>query len=170
MPIVSELNSFQDHPQLHGRLSSNVHERLSNDLHGRHSFQDHEESTKFLKKTFHTIYTSKSVSSISNEMDPDSKTKILTILNIKLPHRKGIDNLQVKVDDGAEANILPLRFFQDHVSSCTRWEWLPQSRIHGKIQDQPWMLWWWEADKPWLHQAKTSALLEKSFQDHIFMS
>ena len=50
-----ELNSFQDHPQLHGRLSSNVHERLPNDLHGRHSFKDPEESTKFLKKTFHII-------------------------------------------------------------------------------------------------------------------
>ena len=103
-----ELNSFQDHPQLHGRHSSNVHESLPNDLHGRHSFQDHEESTKFVKKTFHTIYRSKSVSSIGNETDPDGKTKILTILNIKLSHQNGIDNLWVKVDDSAEANILPL--------------------------------------------------------------
>ena len=45
-----ELNSFQDHPQLHGRHFSNVHERLPNDLHGRHSFQDPEESTKFVQK------------------------------------------------------------------------------------------------------------------------
>ena len=45
-----ELNSFQDHPQFHGRLSSNVHERLPNDLHGRHYFQDPEESTNFLCK------------------------------------------------------------------------------------------------------------------------
>ena len=65
-----------------------------------------------LSKTFHTIYRSKSVSSVSNEMDPDGKTKILTILNIKLPHWNGIDNLQVKVDDGAEANILPLDSFR----------------------------------------------------------
>ena len=55
VPIVL-LNSFQDHPQLHGRLYSNVHERLPNDLHGRHSFQDPEESTNFVRKTFHTIY------------------------------------------------------------------------------------------------------------------
>ena len=60
--------------------------RLPNDLHGRHSFQDQEESAKFVKKTFHTIYRSKLVSSISNETDSDGKTKILTILNIKLPH------------------------------------------------------------------------------------
>ena len=101
------MNSLQDSPQLHGRLTSNVHERLPNDLHGRHSFQDPGESTKFLKKTFLTIYRSKSASSISSEMDPDSKTKILTILNIKLQHQNGIDNLRVKVDDGPEANIYP---------------------------------------------------------------
>ena len=106
-----EMNSFQDHPQLYGRLSSNVHERLPNDIHGRHSFQDPEESTDFLSRTFHTIYRSKSMLSISNEMDPDGKTKILTILNIKLPHWKSIDKLWVKVD-GAEANILPLDSFR----------------------------------------------------------
>ena len=45
------------------------------------------------------------MATISNEMDPDGKTKIVTILNIKLPHQNGIDNIRVKVDDGAEANI-----------------------------------------------------------------
>ena len=50
--------------------------------------------------------------SISNETDPDGRTKIITILNIKLPHHNVIDNLQVKVDDGAEANILPLDSFR----------------------------------------------------------
>ena len=74
---------------------------LPNELHGRHSFQDHEESTKLVKKTFHTIYRSKLVSSISNEIDPDGKTKILTIVDIKLPHWNGMDNLQVKDDNGA---------------------------------------------------------------------
>ena len=52
------------------------------------------------------------MSSISNEMDPDGKTKILTILNIKLPHQHGIDNLQVKFDDCAEATIPPLDSFR----------------------------------------------------------
>ena len=56
------------------------------ELHESHSFQDHQETNDFVKKTFHTIYRSKSVASISNEMDPEGKTKILTILNIKLPH------------------------------------------------------------------------------------
>ena len=52
------------------------------------------------------------VASISNEMDPDGKTKIVTILNIKVPHQNGIDNVRVKVDNGAEANILPLDSFR----------------------------------------------------------
>ena len=45
-------------------------------------------------------------------MDPDSKTKILMILNIKLPHRPSIDNIRVKVDDSVEANILSLDSFR----------------------------------------------------------
>ena len=72
-----ELSSFQD--------PCNLHERLPYDLHERLSFQDPDEGTT-LKKTFHAISRSRSVSSISNEMDPDGKTKILMILNIKLPH------------------------------------------------------------------------------------
>ena len=87
-----EQNSFEDHPE----------------IHGKHYFQDHQESNDFVEKTFHTIYRSKSVGSMSNKIDPEGKTKILTSLNIKLPHQNGIDNVRVKVDDGAEANILPL--------------------------------------------------------------
>ena len=41
-----------------------------------------------------------------------AKTKIITLLKIKLPHRDVIDNLQVKIDDSAEANILPLDSFR----------------------------------------------------------
>ena len=82
-----ELNSFQDPHQLHGKLSSNVHERLPNDLHGGLSFQDPDGSTNYLSKTFHSISRSKLVSSTNNETDPDSKTKILTMLKLKLPHQ-----------------------------------------------------------------------------------
>ena len=113
-----ELNSFQDH--LHGSHSSELHESHSSDLHeshlselhGSHSFQDHVENNDFVRKTFHTIYRSKSVDSINNETDPEGKTKILMILDIKLPHCKGTDNLKVKVDDGAEANIFPSKSFR----------------------------------------------------------
>ena len=75
-------------------------------------FKTHQETNDFVKKTFHTIYRSKLVASISNETDPEGKTKILIILNIKLPHQNSIDNLRIKVDDGAEANILPLDSFR----------------------------------------------------------
>ena len=43
---------------------------------------------------------------------PDGKTKIVTKLRIKLPYRNVADILEVKVDDGAEANILPLHTFR----------------------------------------------------------
>ena len=85
------------------------------DLHERppqNSFQDHESGTDLIKKTFHTISRSRSVASISNETDPDGKTKIITMLQIKLPHHNGTDNLRVKVNKGAEANILPLDSFR----------------------------------------------------------
>ena len=63
-------------------------------------------------KTFHSIYRLRTVASRSNDTDPDCKTKIITKLGIKLLHRKVVDNLQVKVDDGTEVNILPLHSFR----------------------------------------------------------
>ena len=67
-------------------------------------------------KTFHSIYRSRMVASRSYDTDHDGKTKIVTKLHIKLPHRKVVDNLHVKVDDGAEANILPLHYV--HLGQC----------------------------------------------------
>ena len=52
------------------------------------------------------------MSSISNDTNPEGKTKILTMLQIKLPHRNSIDDVTVTVDDGAEGNILPLNSFR----------------------------------------------------------
>ena len=52
------------------------------------------------------------VVSRSNDTDPNGRTKIITKLGIKLPHRKVVNNLQVKVNDGAEENILPLCSFR----------------------------------------------------------
>ena len=63
-------------------------------------------------KMFHSIYRSRTVASRSNNTDPDGKTKIITKLRIKLLYRRVVNNLQVKVDDGAEANILPLCSFR----------------------------------------------------------
>ena len=100
-----ESASFQDHSgNLHGD-SADLHGQQTRDLHGA-------QGTEFLKQSFSTISRSKSVSSISNDTDPEGKTKILTMLQIKLPHRNGIDDVTVKVDDGAEGNILPLNSFR----------------------------------------------------------
>ena len=71
-------------------------------------------------KTFHSISRSKSVTSITNDTDPDGKTKIIIKLRIKLPYRYVADILEVKVNDRAEANILTIAYFQIYVPSQTR--------------------------------------------------
>ena len=63
-------------------------------------------------RTFHSISRSRSVAAISNDTDPDSKTKILTKLWVKSPYRNVADIMEVKVNNGAEANILPLHTFR----------------------------------------------------------
>ena len=99
-------------------------------------FKTIQEVLNFLNSPFSTISRLKSVASISNDTDPEGKTKILTVLQLKLPHHKGIDDVTVKVDDGAEGNILPLNSFRGHVSSCTRHKCLPKTRIPERDQRQ----------------------------------
>ena len=95
-----ESASFQDHPDLHGEKTDNLHGESAN-LHGqRGDLHGTPNGTEFLKQSFSTISRSKSVASISNDMDPEGKTKILTMLQLKLPHRSSIDDVTVKVDDG----------------------------------------------------------------------
>ena len=121
-----ELKSFQDHDkelhgrhpeeELHGELpaDTDLHERLlriqiSMRDHHRIPFNTMGQVLTLLKRHF-TISRSKSVGSISNKMDPEGKTKIIMMLQIKF-HHNGIDNLRVR-DNGAEANILPLDSFR----------------------------------------------------------
>ena len=52
------------------------------------------------------------VASILNDTDPDGKTKIVTKLRVQLPYRNVADIMEVKVNDGAEVNILPLHTFR----------------------------------------------------------
>ena len=116
-----ESASFQDHSgDLHGDKTDNLHGE-SADLHGQQRGDLHRQrgdlhgtpnNTEFLKQSFSTISMLKSVASISNDTDPEGKTKILTMLQLKLPHHNGIDNITVKVDNGAEGNILPLNSFR----------------------------------------------------------
>ena len=153
-----ESASFQDHSDdlhgentddphgestdLHGNLrgslhgeGADLHGNQRGNLHGTNSFQDHLGSTDFLKQSFSTISRSKLVASINNDTDPEGKTKILTVLQLKLPHCNGLDDVTVKVDNGAEGNILSFKLFQGHVSSCTGHKWLPNTRIPERIQD-----------------------------------
>ena len=63
-------------------------------------------------RTFHSISRSKTVAAIPNDTDPDGKTKILMKLRVKLPYRNVADIMEVKVNEGAKANILPLHTFR----------------------------------------------------------
>ena len=68
------------------------------------------------------------MASISNNTNPEGKTKILTVLQIKLPHRNSIDDITVKVDDNAEGNILPLNSFRTMFPHALDMK-LPKTRI-----------------------------------------
>ena len=80
--------------------------------HSTHSIEHYDIDDIDVVKPFRSIYRSRMVDSRSNDTYPDGKTKIITNLGIKLPHRKVVDNLQVKVNDGAEVNILPSHSFR----------------------------------------------------------
>ena len=43
----------------------------------------------------------------------DGKTYVLAHLDVKLPNRPGRDTLKVKLDMGAEANVLPVRTYRN---------------------------------------------------------
>ena len=132
-----ESASFQDH-------SGNLH-RDSADLHGQQRGQTGDlhgtsNSTEFFKQSFSMISRLKSVASISNDTDPEGKTKILTVLQLKLPHYNGTDDITVKVDNGAEGNILPLNSFRAMFPHALDGKWLPKTRIPERIQDNVRML------------------------------
>ena len=167
--------SFQDHSEdLHGENTDDLHGE-SADLHGQHtgdlhgtSFQDHSNSTEFLKQSFSTISRSKSVASLSNDTDPEGKTKILTMLQLKLPHCNGIDNVTVKVDDGAEGNILPLNSFRAMFPHALDTNGYPKP---GFLRGSKTTLECYDDGKLINHgsiKLKLQHYSEKSFQDHSF--
>ena len=122
-----------------------------------HSFDWYDIDDIDVVKAFHSIHRSRMVASRCNDTDPDSKTKIITKLGIKLLHRWVVNILQVKVDDGAEANILPLHSFRS-VSTHSRWRWLPARWIPQRFKDNIRMLQWWQTGKSWEHYIKAQTL------------
>ena len=170
-----ESASFQDHSDdLHGENTDDLHGK-SADHHGQHrgdlhgtSFQDHSNSTEFLKQSFSTISRLKSVASISNNTDPEGKTKNLTVLQLKPPHGNGIDDVTVKVDDGAEGNILPLNSFRAMFPHALDANGYPKP---GFLRGSKTMLECYDDGKLINHgtiKLKLQHYSEKSFQDHSF--
>ena len=171
-----ESASFQDHSDhLHGRNTDDLHGERGDlhgnqreNLHGTNSFQDHLGSADFLKQSFYTISRSKSVASKSNNTDPEGKTKILTVLQLKLPHHKGIDNITVKVDDGAEGNILPLNSFRAMFPHALDANGYPKP---GFLRGSKTTLECYDDGKLINHSSiklRLQHYSEKSFQDHSF--
>ena len=103
------------HRPSRGRCSrSRSHSRSGSQTRNAHSIEIdwYDIDDIDMLRTFHSISRSRSVAAISNDTDPDGKTKILMKLRVKLPHRNVADVMEVKVDDRAEANILPLHTFR----------------------------------------------------------
>ena len=139
-------------------------------LHGQHRGYLHgtSNSTEFLKQSFSTISRSKSVASISNNTDPEGKTKILTMLQLKLSHCNGIDNVTVKVDNGAEGNILPLNSFRAMFPHALDTNGYPKP---GFLRGSKTMLECYDDRKLVNHgsiKLRLQHYSEKSFQDHSF--
>ena len=131
-------------------------------------FKDHLGSTDFLKQLFSTISRSKSVASINNDTDPEGKTKILTVLQLKLPHCNSIDNVTVKVDDGAEGNILPLNSFRAMFPHALDVNGYPKP---GFLRGSKTTLECYDDGKLINHgsiKLRLQHYLDKSFQDHSF--
>ena len=163
-----ESASFQDHPDLHGENTDNLHGE-SADLHvQRGDLHGTPNGTQFFKQSFSTISRSKSVASISNDTDPEGKTKVLTVLQLKLPHCNGTDDITVKVDDGAEGNILPLNSFRAMFPHALDTNGYPKA---GFLRGSKTTLECYDDRKLVNHgsiKLKLQHYSEKSFQDHSF--
>ena len=113
-------------------------------------------------RTFHSISRSRSVAAISNDTDPDGKTKILTKLRVKLPYRNVADIMGVKVDnDGAKANILPLHTFRSMFPHKLDEDELPKRRCPQRIESDAPMLWQQQIGQPQHHHPSTEAFTQK---------
>ena len=66
-------------------------------------------------KMFHSIYRSRTVASRSNDTDPDGKTKIITRLRIKLPHRQ---SSQQFTGQGLTMGLRQIFYHYIHLDLC----------------------------------------------------
>ena len=168
-----ELGAPERHHRPKGRCSrSRSRSRSRSNTRSAHSIElnkkDQVQQESMVKKTFNTIYRSRSICSTNNETDPDGRTKIVTLLNIKLPHRNIVDEMKVKVNDGAEANILPLDSFRSMFPHALNEEGYPRegflkgSRMNLECYDDGRLINHGSIKLRLQHYSK------KSFQDHTF--
>ena len=97
-----------------------------------------------------------------------AKLKILTVLQLKLPHHSTTDDVTVKVDDGAEGNILPLNSFRAMFPHALDANGYPKP---GFLRGSKTTLECYDDGKLVNHgsiKLKLQHYSEKSFQDHSF--
>ena len=97
-----------------------------------------------------------------------AKLRSVTKIGIKLPHRRVVDNLQVKVNDGAEANLLPLHSFRSMFPHTLDGDGYP---LEGFLDDSRTRLECYNDGKLVNHGSITLKLKHYSngsFQDHQF--
>ena len=90
------------------------------------------------------------------------------MLQLKLPHHNGIDNVTVKVDNGAEGNILPLNSFRAMFPHAPDANGYPKP---GFLRGSKMTLECYDDGKLINHSSiklRLQHYLEKSFQDHSF--
>ena len=97
-----------------------------------------------------------------------AEQRLSPLLQIKLPHRDVIDNLKVKVDDGAEANILPLDSFRFMFPHALNEEGYP---VKGFLKGSRTNLECYDDGRLINHgsiKLRLQHYSKKSFQDHHF--
>ena len=136
--------------------------------HSAHSINWYDIDDINVVKMFHSISRSRMVASKSNDTDPDGKSKIITRLKIKLLQRWVVNNLQIKVDDEAEANILPLCSFRSMFPHAIDGDGYP---LEGFLRGSRTMLECYNDSKLVNHGSimlKLQHYTNNSFQDHQF--
>ena len=119
-------------------------------------------------RTFHSISRSRSVATISNDTDPDGKMKILTKPRVKLPNRNIAEEMEVKVNDRAKVNILPLHTFRSMFPHKLDEDGYPKD---DALKGSKTMLQCYDDGKLVNHGTITLQLkhyVKDSFQDHQF--
>ena len=99
---------------------------------------------------------------------PDGRTKIITKLQLKLPHKNIVDEMKFKVDDGAEANILPLASFREMFLHALDKEGYP---VKGFLRGSRTNLECYDDGKLINHgsiKLRLQQYSKRSFQDHYF--